>query len=302
MSINSLNYLRQATACLLDDLPNLSGEFPEYAGKALQILSEAAQAKKFVLPKGGRIFDTELRALPDEIRLPFPQIVVEYEAGDATGAAEQVFGKSETHSVPKRIAYAQEADDGWIDIVVMCGSRDGNWTMLPYVASVQRYDGSFPRMAQPEITSKTNAKVVDSLVTVMHKLGEVADQIDRWELRARVDTMDEVNAVLSLVEALSCINVASEALPARKANKSAAKRGAIPFDEYHVLKIIPSAGAKSGDEHGAGRSPREHLRRGHIRRIADGRRVWVNSCVVSAGSAGTITSEYKIKSAGSAQC
>lgn len=301
MSVNSLNYLRQATSRLLDDLPKLSFEFPEYAGKALRILSEAAQAKKFVLPKGGRIFDTELRALPDEIRLPFPQIVVEYEAGDATGAAEQVFGKSDTHSVPKRIAYAQESDDGWIDIVVMCGSRDGNWTMLPYVASVQRYDGSFPRVAQPEITSKTNAKVVDSLVTVMHKLGDAADRIDRWELRARVDTMDEVNAVLSLVEALSCINVASETLPARKANKSAAKRGAIPFDEYHVLTIKSSSGSQSHGN-GSGRSPREHLRRGHIRRIADGRRVWVNSCVVSAGSAGTITSEYQIKLAGGEQC
>lgn len=294
MKINPLNYLRQASAKILFGVPYFERKFPEYAKRVKGILSEAARSKKFVLPNGGRIFDTGLRAMPDVIRLPFPTIVIEYEAGDAIGVSEQVFGKENTTAAPKRIAYAQENDDGWIDVVVIAGTRDGNWALLPYFASVHSYEEGMMCSIDQEIASKTNAKAVNGLVTVMHKIGEVANQVDQWELRARVDTLDEVNSVLSLIEALSCINVSSDPIPIRKSNKSSAKRGAIPFDEYHTLTIKPSSGIKYDTAGSSGRTPREHLRRGHIRRISGGRRIWVNSCVVGAGSIGKITSDYEI--------
>lgn len=294
MTVNPLNYLRQASKKILADIPYLEREFPEYANKVQGVLREAARSKKFVLPNGGRILDTDLRALPDIIRLPFPTIVVEYEAGNAIGVSEQVFGKDNTTAAPKRIAYAQESDGGWIDVVVIAGTRDGVWTLLPYFASVHRKESGMIASVDQSIFSKTNAKEIDSLVMVVHKIGEVANHIDQWELRARVDTLDEVNSVLSLVEALSCINVASSPLPIRKANKSATKRGATPFDEYHVLTIKQNSGLKKDAACTRGRSPREHLRRGHIRRIGDGRCVWVNSCVVGSASGGKITSDYKI--------
>ena len=294
VTVNPLNYLRQASKKILADIPYLERKFPEYANKVQGVLREAARSKKFVLPNGGRILDTDLRALPDIIRLPFPSIVLEYEVSASCGVSEQVFGKENTTSAPKRIAYAQESDDGWIDVVVIVGTRDGTWTMLPYVASVHRKEDGVWACIDPYIASKTDAKHDDRLISVMHKLGEVANKIDQWELRARVDTMDEVNSVLSLVEALSCINVASSPLPIRKANKSATKRGAIPFDEYHVLTIKQNSGLKNDAACTRGRSPREHLRRGHIRRIGEGRCVWVNSCVVGSASGGKITKDYKI--------
>jgi hypothetical protein len=42
-------------------------------------------------------------------------------------------------------------------------------------------------------------------------------------------------------------------------------------------------------------SPREHLRRGHIRRIAGNRCVWVNSCVVAAGSRFGVSKDYTMR-------
>lgn len=294
MMVNPLNYLRQASSKILSDIKYIEREFPKYAEKVRGILAESDKSKKFILPKTGRIFDTTLRALPDVIRLPFPSIVVEYEAGESVGVSEQVFGKENTIQAPKRIAYAQEFGDGWIDVVVIAGTRDGAWMLLPYFASVKRFNEGGECQLDQDISSKTNAKPVNGVYSVMHKLGEVANHIDQWELRARVDTLDEVNAVLALVEALSCINVSIDPLPARKANKSSAKRGAIPFDEYHVLTLKPQSDFKRGVAHVSGRSPREHLRRGHIRRIANGCRVWVNACVVNAGAAGKITTDYKV--------
>lgn len=42
-------------------------------------------------------------------------------------------------------------------------------------------------------------------------------------------------------------------------------------------------------------SDMQHLRRGHIRTLADQRRIWVNACVVGQPSVGRIEKRYRIK-------
>ena len=288
-----LNYLRQATERIAKDLPALRASFPEYANKTNELLRECAKAKKFVLPDGGRIFDDNLRGLPDVLRLPFPEIVIEYRAGSEESLPEQVFGTEGTQAVPKRIAYAQEMD-GWIDVVVICGSNDGRWQILPYGVSIRKAEPG-DVVNESGLIGKTSAVHISSVVLMLWKFGEIADEIEDWESRAEVDTADESNTVLSLIEALSCINVGHESIAVRKQNKSSKKRGALPFDEYHTLVIKPNSSKEKVESIGDGRSPREHLRRGHIRRIDGNRRVWVNACVVNPGTAGKIVSDYRVK-------
>lgn len=102
--------------------------------------------------------------------------------------------------------------------------------------------------------------------------------------------------VIDLLVALSCCNVQTQALPIDpKLAKAASKRGALPFDTYHVLTIKPSnpkGPAVRAHDH---RSPREHLRRGHVRRLEDGRRLWVNATVVNPGACGTVFKSYAVK-------
>ena len=50
------------------------------------------------------------------------------------------------------------------------------------------------------------------------------------------------------------------------------------------------------DGGGTHASPRVHLRRGHIRKIADGRTVWVQACVVGSKH-GMVLKDYKLRSA-----
>ena len=293
--MNPLNYLRQATACISKTLPTIAETAPEYASKAKQLLAECAKSRKFLLPEGGRIFDDNLRGLPDVLRLPFPQIVIEYRASQGESVAEQMFGEEGTHPVPKRVIYAQEVD-GWIDVVCICGTDDGDWYLLPwFVALKKKEEGEI--VGDSDLSGKvSNSVPIPSVVTQFFLFGEIGKDVPNWGLRAQADTNDEANTVMSLIEALSCINVTHDALPARKQNKSGKRRGALPFDEYRVLTIKPSSTKDSGDSSGTGRSPREHLRRGHIRRLDDKRRVWVNACVVNPGTQGKITSDYRVKS------
>jgi len=87
-------------------------------------------------------------------------------------------------------------------------------------------------------------------------------------------------------------------LPTRqKLNKSAVKRGALPFDEYHILTLDGHTKTTGNSKtFGDRRSPREHLRRGHIRRL-ENKKIWINSMVVNAGNHGKIHKSYELEAA-----
>ena len=76
------------------------------------------------------------------------------------------------------------------------------------------------------------------------------------------------------------------------------KCGALPFDDYHVLTInVGGQGQREGAANGSHRSPREHLRRGHIRRLQDGRKLWVNATVVNPGVGAKVMKDYRMEAA-----
>ena len=101
-------------------------------------------------------------------------------------------------------------------------------------------------------------------------------------------------AVLGLLNALSCSNVHVEQLEARKVARKA--KAALPFDAYHVLTVEVGRGGERAGTSADRRSPREHFRRGHKRRLADGRQMWINATVVAAGpGSGFIDKAYRVK-------
>lgn len=107
-------------------------------------------------------------------------------------------------------------------------------------------------------------------------------------------------ALCELLEALSCKNVASEPIervsPAVNARRI--RRGKLPLYEVRRLVLIPGQLAvPKGDGSGHHSSPRQHLRRGHIRRLTSGN-YWVNSCVVGLSSLGVIEKSYDITTRG----
>jgi hypothetical protein len=119
-------------------------------------------------------------------------------------------------------------------------------------------------------------------------------------------TLTRINRLflLEFLNALSCSNVAEDTVSAPKGvyndKKSAnvcAGTTVVPKYITKTLTIsVPSKKSIHATREKEGGTVREHLRRGHIRSLHDGRKVWVSSCVVAAGSAnGKIEKDYKIK-------
>lgn len=101
------------------------------------------------------------------------------------------------------------------------------------------------------------------------------------------------SVLLGFLNAISCSNV--EILRSDPPKIKAKLRKALPFDSYHLLTIdVRSQAGGEASIGGSHRSPREHLRRGHIRRYESGLRVWVNATVVNPGVGGKVHKDYRV--------
>lgn len=261
-----LNYCRQFVKAAIEALAN-----PLFPGRSVAAYSGALQiargAEKFLLPPGGLVLiDHEFRALDAdmELRLPFPAVALEYENG------------------PLRcILIAVEYDD---EIVVqpIIRSKDSQWSVL--------FRAAIPtRGFLSQLGDEVRINVYPSTDDRDREVHLLADGEDRTEFVS----FHEVPLVLmQWLNAMQCINVKVESSPARKQPK--ASKGALPFDSYHIL-TIPQPARDGEGQGGSHRAPREHLRRGHVRRLESGAKVWINATVVNPGVGGKVTKDYSLR-------
>lgn len=267
-----LNYCRQMTKQFANAIA-----IPSFPAENRRILSHAmdlAQAsQKFLLPEGGRLYDdAEYRALDESepLKLPYPIIALEYKR---SGSASNEDGLTST----KAILFARERDSAIVLMPVIWVDHMGMWSPMP--------EAAIPRVGYLDRTS-----VIGGYTAIKMQRAD-----DRIPLS---DYSDEAGALLCFLNVLQCKNVHLERSEPKKTGKKI--KAALPFDAYHVLTIDVPGNAGHGTAIGGHRSPREHLRRGHIRRLGDGRRIWVNATVVAAGrGAGVVTKDYAVRDAAS---
>lgn len=224
-------------------------------------LSVAAQ--KFILPDNGVLFyDPEFRALDDSTKISLPYKVIALE-----------FKVTNMNLVTKSIIFAVQHDDS-ISIMrsdFYSGPGLGFWVSGGNGLNIPRI-----QFFQSEICTE--------------------DQLKR-EKKLLGDLTIGTGQVFHLLNALACSNVQVERSEPKNSKKKV--KSALPFDTYHILTVDAPCENKPG--YGIGgthRAPREHLRRGHIRRLQDGRRIWVNAAIIGAGrGAGVITKDYMVKGA-----
>lgn len=271
------------------------------------VMVSAKSAVKFMLPRFGVIFDSGLKALPEEIRLPYPKIILEYDFD---------IHEEDFKMMANNLTYMPPMHDGMVRQKMLIIAIQENDHILirraGYIKGVVQDQDiwQFTKcVARIPLTRHIEGSDPDTGLCIDYDENEISEVFGK---EAMVDDeeacvaifkavmMPPVVAVLSLVEALSCRNVKTEALPVRKINKAAGKRGALPFDEYRVLTVDTS---KKWVTEGSGmagsgidrNSPREHLRRGHIRVYRSGLKIWVQSTVVNVGIGSTLTKDYLIK-------
>lgn len=271
--MKALNYLRQAKANWAGLIAKHGRENVPLAGASDMFFDLANSSQKFILPRGGRIFNDKLRGIDELVRLPFARCLIEYEPGD------KVVGQTGLHVMERcsrRIVFVEQAGDHLYMLCMFFWDAQSQWVIYPLAA---RFRASI---------SNDGGEIEFSDVSGCG-LGSQIKAPD-----AVSDFVNEIRAVFELIEALSCSNVEAVNLPEQKLNKSAARRGALPFDSYKTLTVRPACATGSAGDSDR-RAPREHLRRGHIRRLPNGNKIWIQSCVVSAGAAGRIDKNYDLR-------
>jgi hypothetical protein len=125
-------------------------------------------------------------------------------------------------------------------------------------------------------------------------------EIEPHPLRAWEEQPDAYASVLTglVWRALAWLStgapVRSESVPATRRPKLA-RRGVSGW-EYRVVNIDPArVVAVARARGGTHASPRWHIRRGHFRTLADGRRTFVRACAVGDRARGGIVKDYRVR-------
>lgn len=254
--MSPLNYSRQARKQINDMLSRAGVSHPSY-NDLIKTEEMLARSQKFLLPKGGIWYDDpNFRALDEtqKLRLPFPVVALEYQSAE--------------EGIDKIIIIAEECDNGLIEIVTVGHKPKSGWNgytgiLLPTTNYLVRHEGG------------------------------------NYQFRAdfhKQSYTKSINVLLSFLNILNCKNVSTHKVSSEKRAKGSPK-APLQFDTYHVLVVENNHTNSDSSEPNAsnmGRSPREHLRRGHIRRCHSGKRVWVNATIINAGKGGKITKEYAL--------
>jgi hypothetical protein len=317
-----LNYSTHAIEGLLEMRPHLRGA--EDKAGIDGFINGVRDAAKFEMPDRGRII-YGLGDMPEGLamtRLPFPEVVLEIpytpvnsHKGEMIDAPKRLvlarevvweerttcprpveYGESPTH-VRVDVAYQNERDRKWylqpVGALVESGAVSGLFPKNPSADPFadQRYGGAaFP------LTSCPTLPIASSIV--LHDKGP-----EWYSHMVSNDVGAEVCILAEMLAVLACTNVTTETRPApEKLVRNRLRNGREPFYDTHLLvlagRVVTAQGGNisvsTKDEDGF--KVREHVRRGHIRRLSDGRTVWVNNTLVAAGSkSGRSDKTYSVK-------
>ena len=293
---------------------------PEDAAGFQATIALLTKAVKFNLPENGSLFGDDFHKGYDIIdhtllHLPFPIVALEYPFTYFIGADLGNF-----HS-PKRLAlafdyhamsttylakhalkfYPDLQEVGGIVLLVLCEAY-GRWILQPFGVTIPRVAssgtlssftyGKDNKMAQ--VGFMPFPVLPDSSRRLIDMLGP-----DLAISNGVKDAGEEITALVSLLAALSCSNVKMHTEPVpEKLNLKRAKNKKLPFYEYKVLKVetktTKGVASNTGLTITGRQSPREHLRRGHIRRISESRRVWVQQAIIGSGKKGSFEKSFQL--------
>jgi hypothetical protein len=226
-------------------------------------------SQKFMLPYSGIVFEDEyFNAIGEELRLPYPIVALEYES---------------------LVTFSSHGGEGEVRNVVIAAEIDEAIHITRCIEGIPNKKGWC--VSDEFMVKKTDLERHNKQLSCVVN----APYADKKELD--LNQMQSLAVLLSFLNVLQCSNVHTERLQPKKTFVGqGAKRGdVIPFDSYHILSIDNKEHNKDTQQHGGThRSPREHLRRGHIRRLQDGRCIWINSVVVNPGIGYSVRKDYEL--------
>lgn len=251
---------------------------------ARYIASTVAHGQRFILPDAGEmVIGNPIEKFSESLRhLPYPEIAL-LRFKDLGG-----------HTYPQIVAASAGAlanvpDDGFVLASCFRVQHRGRRMWVP---------GGLPFFVKARGDGQVFA----------HDFAGLADEERNRVLSALTEHGKPLRqgafvAITELLVLLSLANVGTKLIePACELNRKRLARDRLPLYDYHVLTI---AGREVFDRGGSGfsdRTLRSHYRRGHIRRLNDGRHVWVRNTIVHGKRPGFVDKDYDLtKVARSAQ-
>lgn len=264
--------MQYLTNILNGDAENFSKFDTHSLGVISKIKQCLEQCQNFAVEDSGRILNAGWGQLTNDAKLPFPAISIEYFNPDKT-------------QLNKHFILATQLPNE-LQIYSFFALSNNQWHLSPISGVLSINKNIKKSYLNGDISHKT------LIPWMMKELdSEIIDMI------TALSTID-MSVVLELMEALICRNVYIETLEKgehKKKNERRIKQGKIPLYETKILVVNPAyKEIDKTDLGGTHASPRQHLRRGHIRRYAT-YSVWINNTVVGKAENGIITKSYDVK-------
>lgn len=268
-NVQHLNYCRQAKECFSKSLSEKKDH--QYREVLESVIRQIDDAVKFSLPRNGRtIGDNSFRGLREdmELNIPFKTIALEYERDELEDTSDGYGGAS------KVIVIARDVGEKIAMTILLWIKYAKIWGPMPAVLIPKSEFFGMREKDRVFVNAQWHPSIPFS------------------------DIEDEIGALFDFLNAMACKNVHVEKSQAKASKQGKKVKSALPFDDYHYLTVdVPGkSGARVEGLGGSHRSPREHLRRGHIRRLESGP-IWVNACVVNAGIGGKVGKSYLLRKA-----
>lgn len=304
MSIQRRNYITHA----IDDVRTMvrSGDLDPIAKDyAVDLLGHLDRAVKFQMPENGEMLvdirDASKDVL-DCVRLPFPTVAAEYDITLPSAAPKAITVAVDLDAMPAFKDALRELypEDGgaWVSSLAFDPDRRA-WVptfahiLFPYRQAEAAVEKGFCRLG---------GIVLEPPVGSPEKVIARYGGFEGYSRQMMAEHFVDLTAIANLSLCSLCSNVEQTKVPAPKfLSRQRVKKGKAPFYEYRVLTVAPSVAAPSIGAGMARTGPRVHLRRGHIRRLSDGRMTWVRHCVVGDKAKGVVMKDYRLMSGGAQQ-
>lgn len=202
-------------------------------------------------------------------RLPYPITMLEYDTGFR--------GKDLLERII--IIIEEVLPDKRLECVAICRAN-GHYKSLRVFIDIEK-DGT---KVKSDVRSENHeTHLIRQIVTG----GEGSDQVK-----------DIVSAVVTFLFMINLPNIKQEKIIRPSSGFGKKDKRFKQNDHYHVLIVSKTEFVNSKGE-GSGRTVREHLRRGHLRRYKSGKVIWVNSTTVSKNSeVGKVDKAYQLPKTG----
>lgn len=262
-----LNYCRQALAAGIRGDAGWKEDWQSGYGESFE--DTVRSSHKFILPDDGKIIeDDEFRGILSVgfVSAPYEKTILEFKILTDDGPPL------------KCVLFLRQYEENNIHVVALFYIQASKMWMITPSFGITVNEGAVSKRISSQlrtwIDNPAYGKDVDHIVSVFS------------------------TAACDFLNAISCRNVHVEKSPAKASKQGKKVKTALPFDDYHFLTVdVPGkAGVRGEGLGGSHRSPREHLRRGHIRRLESGP-IWVNACVVNAGIGSKVGKSYLVRRA-----